>query len=259
MPTTSGEPRSLQAGRKTQRAGRTGRVKRRRKDLLIVECDSGNLAADRLDLGTAYDCLLAHPLLAPILPNKTVTLVKTSTACELPEQFARAFGEHGRSKAILIVGHSNDAGLQLASDLFCDWHTMGMWLQPFEPQFLVLAACEAGKSDAIRHLFEPLKKTLQDVYASPVKLYAPQAAALAVLIGMRLWHEEIGDEHSLALRVVNYIGTGGQLYHWRRNETGQGQEVPPEFWDRLSAVFDRGQWDLGQMVTDFVQGSNRKA
>ncbi len=126
--------------------------------------------------------------------NKTMTLLQTSTTRELPEQFARAFGEHGRSKAILIVGHSNDAGLQLANDLFCDWGTVGAWLKPFELQFVVLAACEAGKSNAVLDLFEPLTKTLHDVYASPAKLYAPQAAALTVLIGMRLWYQEIGDQ-----------------------------------------------------------------
>ena len=258
MPPTSVHSGSPKSKRHAQRRGTTLQVRQRRKDLLIVECDSANLAADGLNLGTAYDWLLAHPLLSPILPKKTVTLVKTSTAHELREEFARAFEEHGRSRAILIVGHSNDAGLQLASDLFCDWRTVGAWLRPFEPQFVVLAACEAGKSGAVRQLFEPMKRTLQDVYASPVKLYAPQAAALAVLIGMRLWYKEIGDKHSLALRVVNYIGTGGQLYRWKRNETGQGQEVSPEFWDHLSAVFDRGQWDLGQMVTEFVQSRTRK-
>jgi len=84
------------------------------------------------------------------------------------------------SKGILIVGHSNEKGLQLASDFFLDWRTVGKRLRPLEPQFIVLAACEAGKSKAVRQLFEPLK-TLRDAYASPVKLYAPQAAALAVL------------------------------------------------------------------------------
>ncbi len=252
MPATSSQPHSLESSRQKQRPAGAGRGPLPRKDLLIIECDAANLVADRLHLGTAYDYLLAHPLLSPILPHKTVTLVKTSTASRLSEQFAGAFDEHGRSKAILIVGHSNDEGLQLASDLFCDWRMVGKWLRPFEPQFVVLAACEAGKSKAIRQLFEPLK-TLRDIYASPVKLYAPQAAALAVLIGMRLWYEELGDTHSRALRIVNYVGTGGQLYHWKRKETGAGQEIPPEFWDSLSGVFDRGQWDLGQMVTDFIE------
>jgi predicted aminopeptidase len=95
----------------------------------------------------------------------------------------------------------------------CDWRTVGKWLQPFEPQFVCLAACEAGRSQAVRGLFESTKPTLRDVYASPVALYATQAAALAVLIALRLWFDDIGDKHSLALRVVNYIGTGGQLSH----------------------------------------------
>lgn len=247
-----------EAGRKTSRIDRAKRPKTPRKDLLIIECDSESLAADHLNLGTAYDQLLNHDLVRPFLPRKTVTLVQTSTADKLPEQFARAFEEHGRSRAILIVGHSNEAGLKLADGAFCDWHTVGEWLQPFEPQFVVLAACEAGKSQAVRNLFEPLKKTLRDVYASPVRLYAPQAASLAVLIAMQLWYEEIGDTHSLALRLVNYVGTGGQLYHWNRVETGPGHEISPEFWDRLASAFDRGPWDLEQIVTDIVRRVRRQ-
>jgi len=254
MPTTPGQPNSLKSRSRAQRGGRTARLKQPRKDLLIIECDSARLAADRLDLGTLYARLLTHDLVRPFLPHNAVTLIKTSTAAKLLEQFARAIEEHGRSRAILIVGHSNEAGLQLASDLFCNWGTVGEWLQPFEPQFIVLAACESGKSEAVRHLFEPLKKTLRDVYASPVKIYGPQAAALAVLIGMRLWYDGSGDRHSRALRVVNYIGTGGQLYHWSRNETGPGEEVPVEFWDRLASTFEHGHWDLAQIVTDLLQG-----
>lgn len=257
MPGQSRQPRSSSSRRQAQEAKKTQASGPPRKDLLIIECDSAGLTADCLNLGTAYACLLAHPLLSPILPHKTVTLATTSNAGELPEQFGRAFDEHGRSKGILIVGHSNDEGLQLASDLFCDWRMVGKWLRPFEPQFIVLAACEAGKSNAVRNLFEPLK-TLREIYASPVKLYAPQAGALAVLIGTRLWYGEMQDKHSRALRVVNYIGTGGQLYHWKRKETGTGQEISPEFWDHLSGVLDRGQWDLGQLVEDFIHAHQQK-
>jgi hypothetical protein len=244
--------------RQRSRSSSIERPKRPRKDLLIIECDSATLVAQHLDLGAGYARLLAHEFVSPFLPDKTVVLVKTSTKHNLLQQLADVSAAHGRFRAILLVGHSNPVGLQLTSDAFCNWYCVGEWLQPFEPQLVYLVACEAGKSEAVRNLFEPLKKTLRDVYACPVELHATQAAAFGVLIGMQLWHEEIGDKHALALRVVNYINTGGQLYHWKRNETGQGQEIPPAFWDSLATLSDHGTWDLAQTVTDFVQRLQRR-
>ena len=130
---------------------------------------------------------------------------------------------------------------------------LGEWLQPFEPEFLFLAACEAGKSEAVRDLFKPLNATLLDIYASPVKLYATQASALLLLIGMLLWSKKIDDENSFVLRGVNYINTGGQVYRWGKGETGPGQEIAAESWDKVASFFDRGPWDLSQILTDFLK------
>lgn len=213
---------------------------------------------DRLDLGTAFANVLANEFVKPLLLEKTVVLIRTSTADKLPDKFAQALEDHGRFRAILVVGHSNASGLQLARDVFSDWQTVGKWLRPFAPEYVFLAACEAGKSEAVRNLFGPLKQTLQHVYASPVRIFGAQAAAFAVLIGMLLWNDGIADEHSITLRLLNYINTGGQVYHWSYDETGPAAEVPAQWWDALSAVFDHGPWDLQQRITEFIQARCRK-
>src|SRR5260370_39027788 len=121
MPATSSQPHSLKSSRQKQRPAKTGRGPLPRRDLLIIEGDGANLVADRLHLGTAYDCLLAHPLLSPILPHKTVTILKTSTSSKLPEQLAAAFDEHGLSNSILSGGYSNNVGPQQPPEAFYYW------------------------------------------------------------------------------------------------------------------------------------------
>jgi len=147
----------------------------------------------------------------------------------------------------------------LPSDKFCDWRTLGKWLQPFEPEFVFLVACEAGRSKAVRELFEPLKKTLRDVYASPAKLYGIQAAMLAIIIGELLCTGKIDDEHSLVTRLVSYIGTGSQVYRWSYDETGPAAEIPAESWDDLADVFDFGVWDLQHRIDDLIRRARRNA
>jgi hypothetical protein len=226
-------------------------------DLLIIECDSTNLASDRLNLGSFFYQLLNHELAKLILAKKTVVLLKTSTKSRLNEEFAEVLQRCGRFRAVLIVGHSNAEGIRIASDAGFEWGAVGKWLAPFRPEMIFLAACEAGKSVAVRDLFEPLKETLHDVYASPVKLYPIQAASFAVLIARLLWTGEIDENESITTQFVNYIGTGGQIYHWRDGETGAGAEIPAKFWDDLGKAFDFGQWDLQQGIDEWIARARR--
>jgi hypothetical protein len=172
-----------------------------------------------------------------------MAIVQTFSEKKLTEDLADVFQEYGRVRSILVVGHSNEAGLALTADGLRSWSVVGNWLQKFEPEFCFLAACRAGKSEAVRDLFKPIK-TLRQIYASPAALYKNQTPPLAVLIGMLLKDGKIEEEMSGALRLVNYVLTGGQLYRWRRAEAGPGEEVKGRLLDGVASLFDRGTWDL---------------
>jgi hypothetical protein len=220
---------------------RSGQIKQRRQPrahLLIIECDSRKLAADGLNLGSALG-----QLVKTLFPEKRLAIVQTSSEGKLQEDLANAFQEHGRVRSILIVGHSNEAGLVLTGDGLRTWSVVGNWLQKFEPEFCFLAACRAGRSEAVRDLFKWIK-ALRQIYASPTVLYKNQTPPLAVLIGMLLKDGKIDEDQSGALRLVNYVLTGGQLYRWKRAETGTGEEVKARLLDGVSSLFDRGSWDL---------------
>jgi len=84
----------------------------------------------------------------------------------------------------------------------------------------------------------------RQIYASPTALYKIQTPALAVLIGMLLKTGKIDEDQSGALRLANYVLTGGQLYRWKRAETGPGEEVKARLLDGVASLFDQGTWDL---------------
>lgn len=230
----------------TRAKQRPRQIKKRRPTrahLLIIECDSQTLAADGINLGTAFARLANTDVANALLRNKRIVLVKTSTEDKLKQDLADTLEEYGRFRSILVVGHSNAVELQLTSNDRYRWSAVGNWLQKFEPEFLFLAACEAGRSEAVRDVFEPIK-TLRQIYASPAPLHKNQASPLAVLIGMLLIQGRIDEDQSGALRLANYVLTGGQLFRWRRGETGLGEEVKARAWDAVASLLYRGSWDL---------------
>jgi hypothetical protein len=209
-----------------------------RSHLLIIECDSRKLAADGLNLGSAFGRLAKK-----VFPKKRIAVVRTSTEHNLKEDLAAAFQEFGRFRSILIVGHSNETGLALTGDGLRSWDVVGNWLQSFEPEFCFLAACHAGRSEAVRNLFKPVR-TLRQIYASPAPLYKNQLPPLAMLIGMLLKDGRIDEDQSGALRIVNYFLSGGQLYRWKRQETGPGEELKARLLNSVASLMDQGSWDL---------------
>jgi hypothetical protein len=61
---------------------------------------------------------------------------------------------------------------------------------------------------------------------------------------MLLKYGRIDEDQSGALRLVNYVLTGGQLFRWKRAEVGPADEVKARMLDTISSVLDRGSWDL---------------
>lgn len=224
--------------RAKRRQGPVKRCPQPRAHLLIIECDSQRLAADGLNLGSPY-----WQLVSTLFPQKRIAIVRTSSEKKLNEDLGEAFEKYGCIRSILILGHSNEAGLVLTADGLRSWPVVGNWLQRFEPEFCFLAACKAGKSEAVRGLFGPIE-TLRQIYASPAVLYKNQLSPLAVLIYMLLKDGRIDEDQSGALRLTNYVLTGGQLYRWKRAETGPAEEMKARLLDTVSSFLDRVSWDL---------------
>lgn len=201
--------------------------------LLILECQEQKLAGQALNFGSKI-----LPFLKAAFPTKRIVLVPTSTRSELGLSLAEALRIYGRFRSVLVVGHSNAMGIQLTNDYFCSWLALGQWLAKFEPEFLFLAACDAGRSDAVRRLFAPIP-SLREVYASPIQFYVDQSAPLVALIASILQDRKIDSDASSLIRTVNYAITGGQILRWTRGEAGEGEEITGKLWDSLAFVFNR--------------------
>lgn len=213
-----------------------------RAHLLVIECDTAKLAGDKLNFGRPF----AESLIS-LFPGKRIALVQTYSEAALLCDLAKVFAEYGRFRSILVIGHSNESGLVLTADGLRSWDVVGKWLRQFEPEFCFLAACEAGRSAAVRELFAPIPK-LRQIFASPVTVYPEQLSPLAALVFMLLKDGRIDEGGSSFLRFTNYALTGGQLFRWKRRESGPGEEFKGTLQDLAADLLARGPRSILEQI-----------
>jgi len=203
--------------------------------LLIIECEPDKLGQQQLDFGTRINALLSLPF-----PKKKIVLVKASSRDELCRALGETLEKHDRFRSILVVGHSNEKGLQLTPREFYNWKAVGEWLKPFQPEFLLVAACSAGRSTGIRQLFERIR-TLREIYASPVTLFRDQTHPFALLLGAVVRDRKINERFLRTLQVTGYLFTDAVIYQFKRKETRDGNELERLGWDLLGQILNRRQ------------------
>jgi hypothetical protein len=201
--------------------------------LLILECEAEKLAGQRLDLGSK-----AAAFLRALFPKKKIVLVKTSDAGELGRALADALESYGRFRTILVVGHSNELGLKLTTDRGFGWEAVARWLGPFSPEYLLLAACQAGKFRAAKELFAGIK-SLREIYASPVKMYGDQTNPLIGLLVTVLKSRKIDEDYFRILQAAGYVLSDGLLYRWGRGEVLRGDEAAGTAWNVVGDLLNK--------------------
>lgn len=144
--------------------------------LLIIQCEPDKLAQQGLDFGSKVSALCSLPF-----RKKRIVSAKAYSKDKRCRTLGETLQSHDRFRTVLIVGHSNEYGLQLTPDQFYDWKAVGEWLKPFQPEFLLLMACQAGRSSSARILFQQVP-SLREVYASPVAFFTDQTHPLAGLL-----------------------------------------------------------------------------
>jgi hypothetical protein len=218
-----------------------------RNDLLIVECDSEELARTALNLGTWFGRVASIAF-----SRRRIALVQTSTAAKLEDDLDAAFTKHGRFRSLLIVGHSDENALAMASDAIVPWADVGKLIRRFQAKRLFLCACRAGHSKAVRSVFENAK-SLRETYGSPVDLLKIHTAPMGVLLAIELHRGRISQEESAGLRIASFINCGVQTYCWRRDEMGPGNELAVQSCDALAKLLGVTNWDLSDAITDWVK------
>ena len=201
--------------------------------LLIVECQAEKLHQQGLGLGSQV-----LPLARKSFPEKNIEFVGTSTTSDLVQSFADVSSWYEQYRTFLVVRHSNFLGLHLTCDKFCKWNIVGNWLAPFRPKILLLAACQAGRFEAVGKLFTAIKP-LREVYASPISLYRDQSDPFVVLITGLLQSRMVGHSEAKFIQAFNYLKNEGLILRWQRAETRSGRELEGLAWNLASSLLNK--------------------
>lgn len=150
-----------------------------------------------------------------LAPDVAIEVAKAATEQDLIQQFARLAQTDSRFQIIVVIGHSNEFGLQLTSDRQVSWNVFAKWLQPFKPKQLVLIACKAGQIAPVESLFEEIP-TLTHLYASPFVTTKHQVQAIKVLVPYLL-NVRAADSDLIRLgQLANFFLTQGTILRWLR-------------------------------------------
>jgi len=178
-----------------------------------------------------------------------VQVVQTTTHDELKETLM-ALAERRRTfHAIVVISHSNEDGIEIARDRavrgdgFVPWTAFTGYLSPFEPQRLLLVACEAGRSSPAKALFTGLPR-LSRVYASPVLMTKAQAMLLFESLPVLLGVNPPSSEDLRWQRFRLGMRAGGQVFEWTPQDMDQ-----PEGNDMFDWLADKAKEPLENLPT----------
>lgn len=180
--------------------------------VLILRLDHDKLVRDGLTLGeeVAFGTRLGQLCL-----GAQVATVNGTAMDELLQQLGKVARHHSRFNLIVVIGHSNDSGIRLASDRWADWPLFAEYLRPFSPRKLALIACLAGGEAVSRQLFSVLP-TLNYIYASPDCIGVDLANLILLLSAHALSVRRPSSDLVSWAKAAALGGCGRRLKIWRR-------------------------------------------
>jgi len=109
------------------------------------------------------------------------------------------------------------SGIRLTEDTFVTWRDFSNWIVPIGPERMILVACEAGRWLPSKALFEQIG-TLKKIYGSPLPITPHQATAVKFLLPYLLLGGRTSKHGLLVAQAVNFLATGGVIFHQSRRE-----------------------------------------
>ena len=204
------------------------KIDRRKKSLLILECDSDKLSQQNLALGEE---LRNQARLC--FPKNPVTLIRSYREADLSETLADLFNTKQLYRNIIVIGHSNHNGLQLSADRFVGWKGATNWLHPFEPHRIILLACEAGKWLPCSALFDKIP-TLKEIFGSPILADKNQQYIILARVLHILGAKKEDRELNRLLQLGNFFLIKGIIFNRTRAEYERGGDEEGSLWTGLA-------------------------
>lgn len=194
------------------------RIDKRRKQVLIIECDSFTLENQDLAVGEEIKIQVQGAF-----EKNGIDLIKAFNKNSFDQELDVILRKYSRPcKTIVLVGHSNQSSIKLTSDLFVNWQELGERLEPFLPEQLIFLACQAGDILACEVLFESIP-SLQQIFASPVNVSKSQQD---IIIQKILYTLAMQKENSLVInlfQLVSAVITKEWMFSRTREEYEYGE------------------------------------
>ncbi len=205
-------------------------IDRRRKAVLIVECDSARLARQNLALGEQL-----HSSIKLAFQRNPVDLVRADTEADLLKQLG-TLSERGQCyRSIVIIGHSNKSGLKLTADRFSQWGAVARWFGPFDPHRIILIACEAGRWLPCAELFKGIPN-LKEIFGSPVPAHKDQVWIVFGMVLYALGARKMNKEWLKLMQIGNFLMTKGLMFRRTRKEYQHCSNAEGELWDETETL-----------------------
>jgi len=193
-------------------------IDKRRKQVLIIECDSRTLELDNLAIGDE----IKNALLVAF-PRNGIDLIRANDKSDFDRELDVILRKYKNPcKTIILIGHSNVSGIKLTSNIFMGWSELGSILEPFAPEKLVFLACRAGDIKACEILFDNIP-TLQQIFASPVNIPKSQQHIVIQKVLYTLLAQKENPLLVNVMQTVNAIATKEWMFCRTREEHKYGE------------------------------------
>lgn len=204
--------------------------KARPKSVLILQCNADKLEGQKFSFSGNLE-----KNLRAFVPAAVVHRVRATTRQDLLIRLAECQQKHGTFDIIAVETHSNQRGLELAADCRPTWEQFSAWLTLFEPRFLILVGCQAGRWLPSRDMFSGLP-SLQQLYGSPLLTTEQQAAAFHVLIPTLLLNGRVSKDWRQLMQLAQFATNGGVIFYHTRRDFQRKDLLEPIMWTGIESL-----------------------
>lgn len=188
------------------------KIDRRRKSLLILECDSSRLEGQNMALGNELATTVKT-----FFGTNPIELVRANQTSSLLDSLAELAEKAQSYSTLVVIEHSSERGIVLTSDGSVGWNEFVNWISPFSPRKIVLVACKAGTWMPCRALFQGLPD-LKEIFASPILVGKDQKYLVFARILHILGAKKEDGNLNLLMQAVNFFATGGLMLRRTRKD-----------------------------------------
>jgi hypothetical protein len=215
----TGRTRNKKRTLKTRNVARPrGRIPRPRS-IAVIQCDTEQLIRDSLSIAgrVSQGLYAAAPAVARYVIEATTQQDLTYKLGQCVEERRWAAPKHSALDFIILIGHSNRLGFQLASDKWAQWKDLGPWLYPLQPKRIALVACEAGRELPVRTLFDTVP-SLREIYSTPGYASTNQVGVVTALT-LGLMHTWNSQRDLIGLgTIITAAALNEPVFRWTRGK-----------------------------------------